>query len=202
MANSVVIKREAFEALGGFDTEQKRFEDLDFMCRVIDAGYQVWSLDEPTYIAHRRGESRSSELPLATRILYGRLATLRKLDPRNHEPDQPGALTVREHSQVMGRQIALAAFYAMTRDKDRELVPCVDELGAPTLAMRAMRWMDENDDWLLHKLLPAYGKWLNVKALVDVWGLRGTLARMRQAKIADDRLTAERECAEDEPCES
>lgn len=202
MANSIVVKRKVFEALGGFDTQQERFEDLDFMCRVMDEGYQVWGLDAPTYIAHRRPSSRSSEAPVASRILYGRVATLRKLDPRNHSEDRPSALGAREHSWIMGRQLVLAAFYAMLRDRDRAMVheclKCVDELAAPPLMMRLLRWMDENDDWLLHKLLPVYGKWLNFAAVVQACGVRQALRRMGNSKAAAVALTDNADAAGDD----
>jgi len=201
MANSIVVKREVFEALGGFDTEQQRFEDLDLMCRAIDAGHGVWGLDAPTYIAHRRPDSRAAESPLADRLLYGRIATLRKLDPRRHAPDNPGALDTREHSSIMGRQLALAAFYAMLRDHDREMVHkclmCVDELAAPPLMMRLLRWADRRNDWLPQKLLPAYGKWLNFSALVRVCGLREARRRMSRTKAADAALAGHSDTAGD-----
>jgi len=202
MANSIVVKREVFEALGGFDAEQERFEDLDFMCRAMDEGYEVWGLDTPTYIAHRRPGSRSSEAPLADRIFTGRIATLRKLDPRRHSPDNPGTLGAREHSWIMGRQLVLAAFYALLRDRDREMVhkclECVDELAAPPLPMRLLRWMDENDEWLLHKLLPPYGKWLNFSAMVRACGLREARRRMSNSKAAAVALADDSDATEDD----
>ncbi len=193
--NTVVIKREVFEALGGFDAEQQRFEDLDLWCRAIDEGHGVWGLDAPTYIAHRRPDSRAGQAPIANRILYGRVATLRKLDPRKHSPHQPGKLAAREHSWLMGRQLALAAFYAMLLDNDREMVStclaCVDELAAPPPMMRLLRWADRRNEWLLHKLLPPYGKWLNFSALARVCGVPDAYRRLRKAKVVAAALAAQ-----------
>jgi len=188
MANSVLVKREVFESLGGFDTGQKRYEDLDFVCRAIDAGYQVYCLDEPTYVVHVRPESRSNQRALGWLILAGRMPTLRKLDPRNHPPDRPGALTPREHSRVMGEQIALAARDLLASedglDGAIEALDYMRELAMPSVTLRILRWCAHNDEALFRALLPAYGRWLTFNALRKVCGVGGALRRRQQSHAA------------------
>jgi len=54
---TVLARREAIEAVGGFDDRFRECEDRDFIIRCCAAGYRVEGIDEPLVRVRRQGQS-------------------------------------------------------------------------------------------------------------------------------------------------
>jgi GT2 family glycosyltransferase len=65
-ACALLARRETFEAVGGFDSNQRRLEDVDFAVRLALCGGHFIGTTERLYIRHMTGgEEKSAEADLA-----------------------------------------------------------------------------------------------------------------------------------------
>jgi len=56
MVQSLMIRRDVFEALGGFNPKLRHYEDLEFGIRLLASGTETHFLAEPLFIYHRDGD--------------------------------------------------------------------------------------------------------------------------------------------------
>lgn len=74
---AAIMRREAFEATGGFDESLPAAEDFDMWLRIVEQGWRVAQVPEPLAIYRRRPGSLSSatrQLRLATARVYEKAA--------------------------------------------------------------------------------------------------------------------------------
>ena len=193
MANSIVLRRQVFLDVGGYDLEQDFYEDLDLLCRMMYAGHTLYCLDEPLYIHHRQASSRSSR-DKTRAILDGRLRTLGKLDPSNYPEDHPGLLTRRTHSLLTARQLAEAALLAMRADdsheRPRQIVSRLDELPTVPAGLRMLSRVSRRHWPTFARLFPRYQRMVYLRGLISSWGTIGALLRQRLMNRAAAELRA------------
>jgi glycosyltransferase involved in cell wall biosynthesis len=63
LSSSVVIRREVFDAIGGFDTELRSSEDRDLWIRATAAGFRFWFINEPLCRIRRHAGNMSKSAP-------------------------------------------------------------------------------------------------------------------------------------------
>lgn len=69
--SAFLIRRSAYEKVGGFDEDFKRHQDWEFFCKII-ANFKIMAVDTPASIRHltRRNRPKSVDTLLEYRIFY------------------------------------------------------------------------------------------------------------------------------------
>src|SRR5262249_8348662 len=60
MAQAMLIRRDVYQKLGGFDPERRSLEDYEFGIRLTSAGYRLDYIGEPLFIYRRGGREQMS----------------------------------------------------------------------------------------------------------------------------------------------
>ncbi|MGI5817784.1 MAG: glycosyltransferase family 2 protein [Armatimonadota bacterium] len=169
---STMIRREAFEDIGGYDPEAKLWDDRDFFCRLILQGHRLLFLNEPLYFINHHPDNISSK-SFVTRARYY-VTGYRMLDPRRTDLPWRSPLTEAEYSWYLTERVILACFRSYRqgdREAGMEFIREIDQMPAPPIPARALRAI-AGVSW------PAFGVaaipyylWLRGARTRRVWGL-------------------------------
>lgn len=171
---SIMIWREAFESVGGYDTDPtiRYWDDGDLFCRLIVQGHKLLFLNEPLYIINHHPDNISSK-SYTTRALC-HIAAYKKLDPRRKDPPGPSPLTETDYSWYQTERIVLAgfkAYHAGDRELCMRVMEEIDDLPAAPLPARVLRTVARTS-WPAFGLVAApYYLWLRVERTRRVWGI-------------------------------
>lgn len=90
MANGLMLRRSAFNAVGGYDeTMREGYEDWDFSLRLAEAGYRGLRIPRPLYIYYIGSDDThpSRSAGVDERLLYGKLwRAIRERHPESFRP--------------------------------------------------------------------------------------------------------------------
>lgn len=169
---SIMIRREVFEGIGGYDPEMKYWDDSDLFCRVIMHGYKLLFLNEPLYLMNHHAHNISSK-SFVTRARYY-VAGYKKADPRRTDVPWVSPLTEKQYSWYQSETIIRACFSAL-RDRDGEAVIEFmnegNDLPVPPCPLRALQAISRVNQPALGVAMLPYYLWLRAVRTHRVWGI-------------------------------
>jgi len=171
---SLMLRREVFVAIGGYDASMAHLEDQEMIYRLAGTGHTIVELNEPLYVIYRIADSRGSKSSVRRGIW--RLRSLARWNP-DTRADSP--LTRRQYARALGhRAITSAAecYREGGHDQARELLAWLDDLPEIAPTHRALHRLSKVS-------YPAFGVvatgYQRYRGLVDTtrrWGGPGGLA--------------------------
>jgi GT2 family glycosyltransferase len=128
-----VMRREAIEGIGGFDTSLRSSEDLDAWIRLMAAGWQLAHVPRPLARYRRREGQMSGNTPVMWQTAH---AVMDKA--RNQLAGRPEAAAADEMCRRIEREMAVeAAFASIARGEHRAGIAELRRLG---VADQSPRW--------------------------------------------------------------
>ncbi len=150
MFGLTVMKREAIEGIGGFDTSLKSSEDLDAWIRLMAAGWQLAHVPRPLARYRRREGQMSGNTPVMLQTAH---AVMSKA--RDHLAGRPEAEAAAEMIRRIEHDQAIEAAFARVRAG--EVRTGVAELVRLGVGARSPRWRKA---LLLMRIAPFLAPWL------------------------------------------
>ncbi|MGD9496666.1 MAG: glycosyltransferase family 2 protein [Armatimonadota bacterium] len=177
---SLMLRRELFVAVGGYDPGVKRWEDQDLFYRLAGLGHKVVELNEPLYIIHRTQGSRVTH-QAAQRVEWS-VRTLLRWDPDGAPPGCASPLDRATYSYLLGDRACLAAADCCregAHEKAREILGIMDQaLERPAAVHRGLRAL-ANAWWPAFTVAgTAWRTWRTIERGYVLWG--GLLGALRQ----------------------
>lgn len=173
---SLMIRADAFRALGGYDPVGG--ENLDLVCRLLAMGERFVYLNELLYLYHSQPGSRSSAPTYAEQETLHALA---KLDPRRDDMPWTSPITEAEYSWFVGNHVVQAAMVSIRQgrmEKACNYLRRLDELPAPAPLHRLERWLSRHA-WPLFIVVAAVHRgYLRVRRAYRTWGIMGGLEQV------------------------
>ncbi len=185
LSPSAVIRREAFEEAGGYDTSVTWGEDLDLFCRIIAMGHRFLYLNAPLYIYRRwtGAITRGHMTKYGDDILRG----IEKMDPRRQHEGYTSPLTEREYSLALGERLLRLAWASFAEDSPvqmREYLDRLADLPAPDLRMRGLRRLGLRNGPLFHTLFTIERRFAQLRLYVRRWGfVRGIMEHLIRRRV-------------------
>lgn len=132
IVSQTVMRREAIEGIGYFDTSLISSEDFDAWIRLLEAGWELAYV--PRALAHYRRHAAQASRNSTGMLRTALLVTQRARERLKGRPEEQAAAEMCEHIE---RDIAIAeAFELLDSGKVREAVAAFDRIGTGTLSPR------------------------------------------------------------------
>lgn len=125
---SVLVRRAAFDDMGGFDVALLAAQDYDLWLRMVAAGHRLFNLNEPLYVFYERPGSLRSDL---RKVVSCHQAILTKWDP---SANRASPLSAEEFAVVKQWWLLKDAFRVFCQDEcswGRALVNEASRLESP-----------------------------------------------------------------------
>jgi len=174
IAPSMLCRADVFRALGGYDRNIVRGEDLDLFCRMVASGHAFALLNEPLYI-YVRGEGAITSGSII-RHARDMLRVVEKMDPRVEHEGYQSPLTEREFSEAFGERLLRLAWAHLRRGERDEAEHYLAEIGtlpAPGPRLRMLAGLAQRHRWLFRRLFTIERRARHVELFIHRWGLFG-----------------------------
>ena len=145
-----VMRREAIEGIGGFDTSLRSSEDLDAWIRLMAAGWQLAHVPRPLARYRRREGQMSGNTPVMLETAHAVMSKARA-----HLAGRPEAAAAEEMIRRIEHDQAIEAAFA--RIRSGEVRAGVAELVRLGVGERSPRW---GRALLLMRIAPFLARWL------------------------------------------
>ena len=145
-----VMRREAIEGIGGFDTSLRSSEDLDAWIRLMAAGWQLAHVPRPLARYRRREGQMSGNTPVMLQTAHAVMSKARA-----HLAGRPEAAAAEEMIRRIEHDQAIEAAFARVRAG--EVRAGVADLVRLGVGQRSPRW---GRALLLMRIAPFLARWL------------------------------------------
>ncbi len=177
---SLMLRRDTFLEIGGYDASMKRWEDQDIFYRLAGCGHKVVELNEPLYIIHRVEGSRVTHA--AVRRAEWAVRTMLPWNPDREDTPCSSPLDRRTWAYVLGDRAIVAAaecYREGGHEKAREILSMMDDaLDRPAPIHAALRRLAKLSWPLFGAAAGLWRHWRSIERGYVRWG--GLTGAVRQ----------------------